>query len=702
MLKVHLLVLLMFIFGIIQDYPVHCSVSLDEFLPFGIEAGDTLFSPNDDESFGPIFLPYTFPYFDNNHRNIYQANNGLFSFLDPISEFVPTPFPLGDDQRLITAFWADIDTRGNTGNASDNKVYHQVHIRGTSNVTNTTSTVFDKVTSFVRLYFPREITFQPVMVIVGTWYRVGYYSSMTDKLNTFQMVLTTDESRSFVFFLYNTLEWAGNSISGPYAQAGFNAGDGLTYKMLQYSRTPNISALVNESNVNIPGLFAFRIDTVDIEAGGCGGNNTLRHSPVRGPQIGGTTISLQGPCFSLNISRIICHFGDFGVSNGFVMNPYRAICVSPLVPYATTVQLNVSIDDGATFLSWGSYTYMPTTNDIFTKQEITVRKNGTTDMAITWNDTIEVELSLSPAVLADLPSDAVVEIEYHTIQGNSENITQGEYPSRSDVDVEVKEVVTLASNIQPQAGRQTITIDLSNITRVNQRLLPVPVIVVGVIRVAVVIYRVHKIYRTVKTVLEKIQEVAHDECNSWNNNQEDPSTWNEDLPPCPNTLRQANVARADYEPDTLCRQGGIPVINCWFHQGRSEFNEESASACFRSVRSNTHGAAAQCCYNDGGQLITRGTGAGTDDRYHSGQAFWKHQLHDVLPYLACCKIQSDPEACNNYLNRRPPRRGSDTRGQFGGTWGDPHFTTLDGTSYTFNGYGEYTYLVCQGLFFKFF
>ncbi|CAF4196691.1 unnamed protein product, partial [Rotaria magnacalcarata] len=31
-------------------------------------------------------------------------------------------------------------------------------------------------------------------------------------------------------------------------------------------------------------------------------------------------------------------------------------------------------------------------------------------------------------------------------------------------------------------------------------------------------------------------------------------------------------------------------------------------------------------------------------------------------------------------------------GENGRMWGDPHFGTLDGNSYTFNGYGEYIYL----------
>ncbi|CAF3543725.1 unnamed protein product, partial [Rotaria sp. Silwood2] len=89
------------------------SVPLSEFFPFGASASDTLFLPNDDSSTNALPLPHVFPYFNINHRQIYLANNGLFSFLGPISEYVPTPFPLSDNRRLIAGFWSDIDTRGN-------------------------------------------------------------------------------------------------------------------------------------------------------------------------------------------------------------------------------------------------------------------------------------------------------------------------------------------------------------------------------------------------------------------------------------------------------------------------------------------------------------------------------------------------------------------------------------------------------------
>ncbi|CAF3349804.1 unnamed protein product [Rotaria socialis] len=216
---------------------------------------------------------------------------------------------------------------------------------------------------------------------------------------------------------------------------------------------------------------------------------------------------------------------------------------------------------------------------------------------------------------------------------------------------------------------------------------------IAVFRVAIVIYRGEKIYKTVKTAMKTIKVNSNMNCNSWSQIQKNSSIWNKNLLPCPNTLRQVKVARAQYEPDAMCREDGFISFNCWFQQGRQQFNEDSAIACFRSVQSNVHGTSGECCYNRGGYIITRGTGAGSDDRYHSGHTFWKHQFDDVLPLLACCKLETDIEACNKYFQYRPSRRGSDTMGQFGGTWGDPHFLTLDGTSYTFNGHSEYIYLV---------
>ena len=693
---VSLLVILNIIIG---QHGCQAAVALEDFFPFGPLVNDTLFPPNDDSSYGPIVLPHIFPYFDNNLRQVYQANNGLFSFFGPIGQFDPTEFPIGNDQRLITPFWSDIDTRGNTGNSSDNSVYHQVYSRTSANSSTATRAVFNKATSFVRTYFPREVNFEPIMVITGTWYRVGYYSSQTDRLNTFQMILVTDVSRSFAFFLYNDLQWASQSSGGPYAQAGFNAGDGITFKMLKYSRTANITLLVNESNVNVPGVFAFRTDTTDIEAGGCGENETLNHLPARGYQIGGTTVNLQGPCFNPNTTQILCRFGEFGNVSGIIVNEFRGICVSPLAAYPKTIDLDVSFDGGQTFMSSGSFTYMRMTNDFLASEDIILRQNGTATQLVSWNDTIELEWTFSEASLVGLTSGALVDIQYEIFKPDEESMRRRQRSSASDADMKVDSVIMLVSGLQPQVGRQTIQINLADIARNQSRILPLAGIALGAFRIGVYIYTGYKIYSRIKTVIKVIQREAAVKCDQWSSSQPVPSTWNQNLLPCPNTLRQAQVATGQYMPDNACKVGGWNppfasiTVNCWFHQGRPQFNEDSAVACYRSSANNSHGAGGQCCYNENGQIITRGTGAGSDDRYHSGETFLKHQFHDVLPFLACCKAQSDPERCDKYLQYRPPRPGSNTMGQFGGSWGDPHFQTLDGTSYTFNGYGEYSYLV---------
>ena len=52
--------------------------SLDDFFPFGLEVNDTRILRGDDNSHGPIPLPYIFPYFDNNHRQIFSSKQWSF------------------------------------------------------------------------------------------------------------------------------------------------------------------------------------------------------------------------------------------------------------------------------------------------------------------------------------------------------------------------------------------------------------------------------------------------------------------------------------------------------------------------------------------------------------------------------------------------------------------------------------------------
>jgi hypothetical protein len=61
------------------------------FFPYGPTVNNKIFPSNDDESTDALPLPRLFTYFNTNHRQIYLPNNGLFSFLGPISQFNPGP-----------------------------------------------------------------------------------------------------------------------------------------------------------------------------------------------------------------------------------------------------------------------------------------------------------------------------------------------------------------------------------------------------------------------------------------------------------------------------------------------------------------------------------------------------------------------------------------------------------------------------------
>jgi hypothetical protein len=539
------------LFVIIYMVGIIYTVPLSEFFPYGLTANDEVFPPNDDDSTNALPLPRIFPYFNNNHRQIYLSNNGLFSFLGSISHFGSDTFPLNDDRCLIAGFWSDIDTRGNI--TSGNEVYYQIY----NNSTNTT--VFEKATSYVRQYFPAERLFSPTMIITGTWYRVGAYDYQTSLQNTFQIVLATDELRSFCFLLYYDLQWASPHSSSSndsilhyelYAEAGFNAGDGIAYEMLPYSRTSNVHLLVNISNVNVPGLFVFRIDTDTIAVGGCGNNTDVLFRPRRGSQIGSTALTIQGPCFS-NISdgNVKCRFGDSMIVSAIVISNLQAICLSPSAPLPGSVNIYLSINGGISFqLSPNIYTYTPAVYGFSLTDSAEVIIVNRTDIIVTVGDQLTLGWYLSDLTMSNWPNNTTrLEVQMITVTLNNSN--GGLVENATTV---------LKTNIIPILDYQTTSIIIPWIS--NNTL---PTVFFRIIARNTLTNFIYAGMNSALVVLfNNITGTTH-YCQRWASGQPLSSTWNQNLLPCPLTLTQARVARCCYEPDSTCMEHSPdPLVNC--------------------------------------------------------------------------------------------------------------------------------------------
>jgi hypothetical protein len=178
-------------------------------------------------------LPFNIDFFGGDFSTFFVNNNGNLTFVDSLSQFTPSPFPI-TNQPMIAPYWGDVDTSG---------------------------------TGAVYVASPNQST------VVVTWDRVGYYNSQTDLLNTFQVVLRdrpdTELDGNFdIEFRYGQLQWttgdaSGGSggLGGTPAQAGFDAGDGINFFTLPGSRTSEVLNLANISNVSLdtPGLWSFAI-----------------------------------------------------------------------------------------------------------------------------------------------------------------------------------------------------------------------------------------------------------------------------------------------------------------------------------------------------------------------------------------------------------------------------------------------------------
>ncbi|XP_019627938.1 PREDICTED: mucin-like protein isoform X2 [Branchiostoma belcheri] len=103
----------------------------------------------------------------------------------------------------------------------------------------------------------------------------------------------------------------------------------------------------------------------------------------------------------------------------------------------------------------------------------------------------------------------------------------------------------------------------------------------------------------------------------------------------------------------------------------------------------TNGGNSLCCYgaSDGAFMLNNRELSGNVHRY--ARSSQNYQDHDVKPRQYCCQDTSSAY-CTMYFEKRPmiSSDGYEAPQQSAGA-GDPHITTLDGFSYSFNGYDEY-------------
>uniref|UniRef100_A0A914ZDB4 NIDO domain-containing protein n=1 Tax=Panagrolaimus superbus TaxID=310955 RepID=A0A914ZDB4_9BILA len=343
---------------------------------------DLLSKPNHDRQ---IDFDFDFPFygFRFNYTMIYPG--GLLAFSDP--EFIQPPYtfpnprwPEQKDASFIAPFYAD-QTFQHIGDHRISNVYYRLVFRPRNFETfdewgNPLMSPADEYGDMFRTsrdryhkqrwgrvedpYLLDNITmsiregiigahgFRADYAVIVTWERMAYggapkitqvnrYEEAKRWTNTYQVVLATDEIRSYVIMNYAHINWTSSNTAGALqgrgglqsAMAGFNGGNGTGWTALPYSGEGRVLKLQEFSNVGIPGRWVYRVDE-QIISGGCSNESIgfMTTAPIAASMIGGVYVNVSGPCLRAgDVVKVI--FDEYQV-DCIRLNMHRAQCVLPM------------------------------------------------------------------------------------------------------------------------------------------------------------------------------------------------------------------------------------------------------------------------------------------------------------------------------------------------------------------------------------
>lgn len=667
------------------------------------------------KSFHDEPLPFQLPFFGFRYSYIWIQKDGYLSFSQgQLSYSFPVHFPYppkdqtkqnGHDPSIIAPFFAVQDIPQNVPGAG---IYFKVI--DLSKETN--YTIRERIYADFRDGMIGSSDFRPKFAIVVTWRNITFANKAPEfelKTNTYQVVLATDEIRTYCMFNYEQIDWISQyheGKKGPWAYVGFNAGNSTrTYEFNPYSQNPRISYLTSRGFGNgLEGRFFFQIDE-EIWPGTCIEKDLdpnlesrlpLSFFPRVGNMLGGTMVNVSGPCLHED-AVIECIFENRPVK-GVYRDKNHASCISPAVMYHGYVDLTIRVDDKIDF--YGRFYIQPPT---IAHDDIAIVSDSDR-----LEDPDEIEIKWKPEKLS-WNSNAQAQL---SLWGYRESTNV--YPSLTFIDTLIDSVPLSQAKLtlDVQQFRSRYNPSTNDITFGFLALNLTDPSILGNFRKSPVIWsRAMPLAWYFKRQWEKQYgsngRWKRNMCQKWFDRESVLDYFAISVFRCPCTKAQAELDRGHFSPDLQCN---VIDRKCdTFHRG--------ALHCVKTGRPSIGGSGQTCCYDDTGELLQ------TADTMYGGRpsrafAYGKHPfksqmmipilseyLYDVVPFFFCCKWQENEDnadTCQMYNYWRTSQDCSSYQPPaIASVFGDPHIITFDMFNYTFNGKGEFTLARVNNSMYKF-
>ncbi|XP_065664378.1 protein mesh-like [Hydra vulgaris] len=620
-------------------------IEKSDFYSYGIAANDNILASRDDAS-TRVPISFEYPFFGSTYQEVHISTNGILSFGAGYTSYSPSPFPL-IEMHAVAAYWTD----------SDPSKGGRVFYRETTN-----RTVLGKISQEIKFRLINYNTFNAEWALVVTYDQVppfscGCNTSCSSNV-IYQTVLTSDGVNSFAIFNFNHLGYptaSGNCVN--FAQVGFNAGDGKRFFLMPNSNTAKISeTALFQSNVGVPGKWIFSTDANDIIEQ-CNTKGQLEIFPRKILYFGGQELKLSGVCYEQNSSNVSVLFDDAPVLCKFGQWKYL-LCRVPLLKKLGKIAVSLkynSITYKSFIISVGrdDNTVVENINEF--RNEINLDDNITIEWDPSNHDQQSIEFTGHQIDYYIDYQGAIVSEEVNVLQ-------YGSFPNNGKVSLSLVKTHRHRRNVKLQLIRSVFASGYFTSTSAITALI----IIIG-------------------------KKIATLHCTNWYDSQPSSAEMRRIVEvatqtrPCLPAIPSTFPDKIDnFVIDESCNPKSFKnnLMCNLFHPG--------AKGCYRSTR-NEGAPAVQCCYSDDNKLLLGKPAGGTLDFADSEVSPMKHFQKDVLPYLTCCKLGVDQ--CDKYYEKRPsinpgivrPPRSVNANG-------DPHFVTLDGTSYSFNPVGEFVYL----------